>query len=943
MVVGSAGNGYVIRLQCNNTHIIPDDILAIPNPEKVQELKCDGCGLTSLDLSRLTNLTSVNCQNNLLTTLDVSHNTKLRSCYVNQNQLFALDVSGTTCSSLGTCWQFLQGQTVEMNGKTWVKLNNEVNVDFISDLQVWHNSVPGTTKITTPTMQGDYLLVDETGAGNVSKVWYIYHVGNGLSMHVEITTGDYGVAINEYNFPDQKLRDYLLSKDYGADALLTEDEIAAITELDAQNRNIASLEGIQYLRNLTYLNVSGNHLTDEGFSDLMAYLPNLTELYFDDNESITRFDAFANTKLRTLSGWGCALTTLDVRGLTELEELYCDDNRLTFLNLTENPMLRRLQCNGNQFTEIYGLDSLINLRSLDVSGNQLSTLDVSNFPLLYDLYCGDNNLTTLDLTQNTNLRYLYVEKNQLTSLLLPENAPLKWLRIYGNQLKQDVMRTIVELLPPLATTYNVRAYYEGLGTEGNELTPALVSAMRAKNWNPQYTTNGTTWQDYAGGTASFSLWLRGNQVTTANAANLTALAGVSGSASFDELTNTLTLNGATITGNNISNAIGLRSQIDGLTIRLEGNNTINVSGYAALQLDKNTTITGTGKLTAQSDINGIYIYGDTLTVSGGATVNVFNTGSAGYGIYGRTFSDGNVATYYGTLAVEGDQTKVQALGPVASVGRLKALVMPTGTTLTVTNTSTMAVENGYFYENNVCTRTGLRPRDYVYTTATGMVSITTPREGLAIDETNFPDEAFRSYLLAQSYGTDAILTDDELENISTLTLNDLGISDLTGISHFFALENLYASGNQLTTLDLEGLTMLENVEVMDNQLDSDGITTLINSLPEGDGTNAVLIYHEGSSREGNVQPTSVEIVAANQKGWQLIYQKADGSYSPFEPYIKGDVNGDGSVTIADVTALVNIILGKSPVPASGIADVNDDGSVTIADVTGLVNIILGKS
>lgn len=55
---------------------------------------------------------------------------------------------------------------------------------------------------------------------------------------------------------------------------------------------------------------------------------------------------------------------------------------------------------------------------------------------------------------------------------------------------------------------------------------------------------------------------------------------------------------------------------------------------------------------------------------------------------------------------------------------------------------------------------------------------------------------------------------------------------------------------------------------------------------------------------------------------------------------RGDVNGDGQVTIADVTALVNIILGKDTQKA--VADVNDDGSVTIADVTALVNIILGK-
>lgn len=61
---------------------------------------------------------------------------------------------------------------------------------------------------------------------------------------------------------------------------------------------------------------------------------------------------------------------------------------------------------------------------------------------------------------------------------------------------------------------------------------------------------------------------------------------------------------------------------------------------------------------------------------------------------------------------------------------------------------------------------------------------------------------------------------------------------------------------------------------------------------------------------------------------------------------RGDVNNDGAVTIADVTALVNIILGNAqdttPEGEDNIADINHDGNVTIADVTTLVNIILGK-
>ena len=881
----SAGNGYVVKLNCSGTKILPEDILAIPNPEKVKDLTCAGCGLTTLDLSKLTNLDWVDCGDNLLKTLDVSHNTVIRGCFVNNNQLFALDVSGTPCTSLSNSWQHIEGQTVEMNGKTYVRLNSEVDVNKISGLSVRHESTFRATAISNPTMQGEYLLVDEDGASDVSVVEYKYDAGNGLTMNVQITTGDYGVAINEYNFPDQKFRNYLLGQDYGQDALLTQDEIAAITVLYPQDENIATLEGIQYLTNLTTLDVSRNNLTDAGFSDLMAYLPNLTELQFNDNRSITRFDAGMNTKLRKLSCYGCALTSLDVRGCTELQELVCDDNRLTFLNLSENTKLRRLQCNDNQLTEIYGLSDLTELRNLDCPQNRLTTLDVSTFPMLAYLACGGNSLTTLDLRQNGNLRYLYVEKNQLSTLLLPENAPLKWLRIFGNQLKLDAMRDIVEKLPTLATTYKVRAYYEGLSTEGNELSPALVSAMRAKNWHPQYTTTGTSWQDYAGGTVTYALKLCGTSVTSANAANLSAINGVTGTASFDELTNTLTLSGATV---NHSNSVGLESSIDGLTIVLEGNNTFNITGFNGLYLRKKTTITGTGRLTAVSDKNGIYIYADTLFVKGGATVSGASTGSAGYGILGRKTArqgiDGEVYTYHGSLAVSGGETKVQAIGATASIGQLKRLDMPTGTTIKVTDGTGLSPRqvNGYFYDHSVCTRSGNATTGYTYTPATGQVVITTPMEGLPINATNFPDEAFRNYLLGQSYGADAILTDDELENISSLQIINLGIADLTGITHFFALERLYASGNQLTTVYLEGMTMLQTVDVMDNRLDLSGLITLVNSLPEGDGTNLAMVYHEGSTNEQNEEPTDQLVTAAWQKGWKLGYQKADGSYGWYE-------------------------------------------------------------
>ncbi|MBO6250065.1 MAG: leucine-rich repeat protein [Muribaculaceae bacterium] len=62
-------------------------------------------------------------------------------------------------------------------------------------------------------------------------------------------------------------------------------------------------------------------------------------------------------------------------------------------------------------------------------------------------------------------------------------------------------------------------------------------------------------------------------------------------------------------------------------------------------------------------------------------------------------------------------------------------------------------------------------------------------------------------------------------------------------------------------------------------------------------------------------------------------------------FVKGDVNKDKEVSIADVTTLVNILMAnESPIAATDFptADVNEDGEVGIADVTSLVNILLAE-
>jgi hypothetical protein len=56
---------------------------------------------------------------------------------------------------------------------------------------------------------------------------------------------------------------------------------------------------------------------------------------------------------------------------------------------------------------------------------------------------------------------------------------------------------------------------------------------------------------------------------------------------------------------------------------------------------------------------------------------------------------------------------------------------------------------------------------------------------------------------------------------------------------------------------------------------------------------------------------------------------------------RGDVNGDGSVNISDVTALIDLLLGGGTI-SNPAADCNQDSSINISDVTALIDYLLSN-
>ncbi len=219
----------------------------------------------------------------------------------------------------------------------------------------------------------------------------------------------------------------------------------------AGNSNITSIEGAQYLTNLTRLILDENQISD---ISTISDLPNLIWLHLNENQI---------SDISVLSG------------LSNLISLYLNNNQISDISsISDIPDLAVLDLNENQISDISVLSGLTNLRWLYLSDNQIS--DISDFSDLTNLISVDlsynqindisviNNLTNIKrlyLSNNkisdisvisglTNLMKLYLCSNQISDIYpLVENFGLgsgDILQLYCNPLSQEALNVHIPIL-----------------------------------------------------------------------------------------------------------------------------------------------------------------------------------------------------------------------------------------------------------------------------------------------------------------------------------------------------------------------------------------------------------------------------------------------------------------------------------------------------------------
>lgn len=91
-----------------------------------------------------------------------------------------------------------------------------------------------------------------------------------------------------------------------------------------------------------------------------------------------------------------------------------------------------------------------------------------------------------------------------------------------------------------------------------------------------------------------------------------------------------------------------------------------------------------------------------------------------------------------------------------------------------------------------------------------------------IDETNFPDEIFRTFVAENiDQNADGALTEEECAAVKSINLSVKYISSIKGIEYFTQLEKLNCDDNKLTSLDIS-----KNTKLIELMCDYNSITSL---------------------------------------------------------------------------------------------------------------------
>ena len=679
-----------------------------------------------------------------------------------------------------------------------------------------------------------------------------------------------------------------------------------------------------------------------------------------------------------------------------LKNLDCSNNNITHLNLSQNTKLTKINCQNNQLVQLV-VTGCTELTSLDCSQNQLPSLDVSNQTKLQTLNCSHNKLTTLNLENNTNLHsILDCSDNLLTSLKIKTCSYLSVLNVFNNKFKGDNIGDFITNLPSV-TVGELFFCNDFFSSTDNAMTLAQAKSIKDdKGWTVKMNLGGTIWIDYPGLDATY---INEDNFPDENFRNYVSSNFDSNHDSFLDIEERYAVTAINVDGKSISSLQGIEL-FTNLT-KLECNN----NKLQTLDVRNNKSLKEL--YCSQNKLTELNVKNNQKLIVLSCFDNQLNELNLSWNTELENLSCGRNKltslsvknnTKLATLDIEGNSITGTAMGDLVVSLPYRT---STGDGVFHVLNSKNATDNEMTW--NQVYRATYKGWQVMYWVGDGWVSYP-GSDAIEINDTNFPDEAFRAYVAQESIDAnqDGFLNPQEIADVTSIDVYNLGITSLKGIDFFTALTELNCSCNSLTSLDVSNNTALTKLSCESNSLTAldvskstaltelncgwnsltaldvsnntlltylscssnsltsldvssntaltelqcygnairgAGMTTLVNSLPETEDPRKLYVYFNESPAGNWITVKQVE--KAEKKGW--IVSEWDGSdWVPYAGEKDGDVDGDGKVNEADVQAIEDYIMGRTPKGTDiRLYDVNEDGVVNVADIVYLINIIKG--
>jgi len=242
------------------------------------------------------------------------------------------------------------------------------------------------------------------------------------------------------------------------------DEISAST---AEGVYITSLAGLQHFTGLEILQLPDNHIEEINFAFhpllRLVQLSNNHIRYIDirglahlevfiydglstpDDRRIHEFLLGNNQLLRWLDIPNHQMSAIDLRAVPSLQRLIIRNNvnlAPDRVDVTGNPNLIELNVNVMHWLDLPAglttLDLTQNplLRHLEVAGNPIATLDLTHNTALEVLWMNDTNVTEIAFAQLAQLREVHANHVPLGNVDFSENHNLEWVEVTGTAALQ---------------------------------------------------------------------------------------------------------------------------------------------------------------------------------------------------------------------------------------------------------------------------------------------------------------------------------------------------------------------------------------------------------------------------------------------------------------------------------------------------------------------------